>query len=167
MQEVLRLLISAKSTEGPEKAADYNEATAPLYTFNSDTSTQPGILFDQYLVIPIMYWVKVESTDEKQKEELNKHSFILTYDFDELASGSTELVLNLNHVIKDGSEETVTRDKYTSTYKAYNLSSVIYAFKQATGVEPTKIKVNAKTNSSKNSLDGAANSTWSETLKTN
>ena len=90
--------ISAKSTEGPEKAADYNEATAPLYTFNSDTSTQPGILFDQYLVIPIMYWVKVESTDEKQKEELNKHSFILTYDFDELASGSTELVLNLNHV---------------------------------------------------------------------
>ena len=39
--------ISAKSTEGPEKAADYNEATAPLYTFNSDTSTQPGILFDQ------------------------------------------------------------------------------------------------------------------------
>ena len=115
--------------------------------------------------------VKVESTDEKQKEELNKHSFILTYDFDELASGSTELVLNLNHVIKDGSEETVTRDKYTSTststYKAYNLSSVIYAFKQATGVEPTKIKVNAKTNSSKNSLDGAANSTWSETLKTN
>ena len=159
--------ISAKSTEGPEKAADYNEATAPLYTFNSDTSTQPGILFDPYLVIPIMYWVKVESTDEKQKEELNKHSFILTYDFDELASGSTELVLNLNHVIKDGSEETVTRDKYTSTYKAYNLSSVIYAFKQATGVEPTKIKVNAKTNSSKNSLDGAANSTWSETLKTN
>ena len=84
-----------------------------------------------------------------------------------MASGSTELVLNLNHVIKDGSEETVTRDKYTSTYKAYNLSSVIYAFKQATRVEPTKIKVNAKTNSSKNSLDGAANSTWSETLKTN
>ena len=47
----------------------------------SDTSTQPEILFNEYLVIPIMYWVKVESTDEKQKEELNKHSFILTYDF--------------------------------------------------------------------------------------
>ena len=40
--------------------------------------------------------------------------------------------------------ETVTRDKYTSTYKAYNLSSVIYAFKQVTGVEPTKIKVKCK-----------------------
>ncbi|MCS2387896.1 hypothetical protein NXV57_07570 [Bacteroides thetaiotaomicron] len=59
--------ISAKSTEGPEKAADYNEATAPLYTFNSDTSTQPGILFDQYLVIPIMYWVK--SREYRRKAE--------------------------------------------------------------------------------------------------
>lgn len=159
--------ISAKSNEGPVKAADDNKATAPLYTFNSDTSTQPGILFDQFLVVPIMYWVKVESTDEKQKEELNKHSFIITFDFDELKSGDTELVLNLNHVINDGTEENVTRDKYTSTYKAYNLSSVIYAFKQATGAEPTKIKVNAQTNSSKNSLDGATNSFWSETLKTN
>ena len=159
--------ISAKSTEGPEKAADYNEATAPLYTFNSDTSTQPGILFDQYLVIPIMYWVKVESTDEKQKEELNKHSFILTYDFTNVKSGDTTLELTLNHVIKDGSEETVDRNKYTS-YKAYNLTTAISAFKTASGgTEPTKIKVNAKTNSSKNSLDGAANSTWSETLKTN
>lgn len=160
--------ISAKSTEGPEKAADYNEATAPLYTFNSDTSTQPGILFDQYLVIPIMYWVKVESTDEKQKEELNKHSFILTYDFTNVKSGDTTLELTLNHVIKDGSEETVDRNKYTSTYKAYNLTTAISTFKTASGgTEPTKIKVNAKTNSSKNSLDGAANSTWSETLKTN
>ena len=160
--------ISAKSTEGPEKAADYNEATAPLYTFNRDTSTQPGILFDQYLVIPIMYWVKVESTDEKQKEELNKHSFILTYDFTNVKSGDTTLELTLNHVIKDGSEETVDRNKYTSTYKAYNLTTAISAFKTASGgTEPTKIKVNAKTNSSKNSLDGAANSTWSETLKTN
>ena len=160
--------ISAKSTEGPEKAADYNEATAPLYTFNSDTSTQPGILFNEYLVIPIMYWVKVESTDEKQKEELNKHSFILTYDFTNVKSGDTTLELTLNHVIKDGSEETVDRNKYTSTYKAYNLTTAISAFKTASGgTEPTKIKVNAKTNSSKNSLDGAANSTWSETLKTN
>ena len=159
--------ISAKSTEGPEKAADYNEATAPLYTFNSDTSTQPGILFDQYLVIPIMYWVKVESTDEKQKEELNKHSFILTYDFTNVKSGDTTLELTLNHVIKDGSEETVDRNKYTSTYKAYKLDRAISDFKAAGGAEPTKIKVNAKTNSSKNSLDGAANSTWSETLKTN
>lgn len=160
--------ISAKSNEGPEELReDYNKANAPLYTFNSDTSTQPGILFDQFLVIPIMYWVKVESTDEKQKEELNKHSFILTYDFDGLASGATELVLNLNHVINDGTEENVTRDKYTSTYKAYNLSSAIYAFKQAGGAEPTKITVNAQTNSSKNSLTGATNSSWSETLKTN
>ena len=160
--------ISAKTGEGPETATESNKATAPLYTFNSDTSTQPGILFNEYLVIPIMYWVKVESTDDKQTEELNKHSFILTYDFTNVKSGDTTLELTLNHVIKDGSEETVDRNKYTSTYKAYNLDRAISAFKTASGgTEPTKIKVNAQTNSSKNTLTGATNSTWSETLKTN
>lgn len=159
--------ISAKSTEGPDKVTDYNKANAPLYTFNSDTSTQPGVLFNEYLVIPIMYWVKVESTDDKQTEELNKHSFILTYDFENLTSGSTTLELTLNHVINDGSEENVERNKYTSTYKAYKLDRVISAFKAAGGAEPTKIIVNAQTNSSKNTLTGATNSTWSETLKTN
>ena len=160
--------ISAKSTEGPEELREeYNKANAPLYTFNSDTSTQPGILFNEYLVIPIMYWVKVESTDDKQKEELNKHSFILTYDFKNLTSGSTTLELTLNHVINDGSEEGVERNKYTSTYKAYKLDRAISDFKAAGGAEPTKIIVNAQTNSSKNSLTGATNSTWSETLKTN
>ena len=64
-------------------------------------------------------------------------------------------------------EEGVERNKYTSTYKAYKLDRAISDFKAAGGAEPTKIIVNAKTNSSKNSLDGAANSTWSETLKTN
>lgn len=161
--------ISANANEGPEKfVEDYNKANAPLYTFNSDTSTQPGILFNEYLVIPIMYWVKVESTDDKQTEELKKHSFILTYNFEGVAQGATNLELTLNHVIKDGSEETVDRNKYTSTYKAYNLTTAIYAFKQANGgTEPTKITVNAQTNSSKNTLTGATNSTWSETLKTN
>ena len=114
------------------------------------------------------FLIKVESTDDKQTEELNKHSFILTYDFTNVKSGDTTLELTLNHVIKDGSEETVDRNKYTSTYKAYNLTTAIYAFTQASGgTEPTKIKVNAQTNSSKNTLEGATNSTWSETLKTN
>lgn len=162
------LAISAKYNERPTEANESNTANAPLYAFNSDISTQPGLLFNEYVVIPIMYWVKLESTDDKQKEELNKHSFVLTYDFKNLTAGSTELVLSLNHVINDGPEESVDRNKYTPLpYRAYNLSDAISAFKRAGGAEPTKITINAKTNSSKNTLEGAANSTWSETLKTN
>lgn len=161
--------INAKYEEGPTNASESSEANAPLYVFNSasDYSTQPAVLFDQqYLVIPVIYWVKVENSAEEQKKELEKHSFILTYDEETLKPGATELVLTLNHVINtEGEAENVSRDRYTSDYKAYRLDYAMGAFNSHTGQKPTKITVKAKVNSSRNTLDGATDATWEYTVK--
>lgn len=42
----------------------------------------PIVVFDnEYMIVTPVYWVKQESSDEKQKEELAKHAFVLTYDW--------------------------------------------------------------------------------------
>lgn len=165
--------ITAKSSEGPSNASEFTKANAALYVFNGQLNgeaIQPAILFsNEYLLAPVVYWVKVESTEEKQKEELDKHSFVLTYDDTAIKAGDTELVMTLNHVINDaplGEGETpVVRDKYTSTYKAYNLSNAMYAFQSIAGNKPIKITIKAQTNSSKNSLDQAVEQKWEYTIK--
>ena len=162
--------INAKYTEGPTNASESSKANAPLYAFNlaSDYSTQPGVLFDQqYLVIPVVYCVKVENSSEEQNKELEKHSFILTYDEETIESGATELVLTLNHVINtEGEAENVSRNRYTSAYKAYRLDYAMSAFRNKAGQNPTKITVKAKVNSSENTLDGATDATpWEYTVK--
>ena len=108
--------------------------------------------------------MKVENSAEEQKKELEKHS--LTYDEETLKPGATELVLTLNHVINtEGEAENVSRDRYTSGYKAYRLDYAMGAFNSHTGQKPTKITVKAKVNSSRNILDGATDATWEYTVK--
>ena len=119
-------------------------------SFASGYSTVAPFQFSENtIVLPVLYRVKNVTTPEDVKNELAKHSFTLVCYTDDITSGATELKLHLRYAVNDE-------------------TTAISAFKTASGgTEPTKIKVNAKTNSSKNSLDGAANSTWSETLKTN
>lgn len=161
--------INAEYTEGPTNVSESSKANAPLYAFNlaSDYSTQPGVLFDQqYLVVPVYFWVKMGSTTEDNNKEMEKHSFILTYDESEFEAGASELVLTINHVINTEGEENVSRDRYTFTYKAYRLDQAMGAFRNKVGQNPTKITIKAKVNSSKNSLDGASDATpWNYEVK--
>lgn len=161
--------INAKYSEGPMAATEALSANAPMYTFNlsTDYSTQPAVLFDQqYLVIPIIYWVKLENTAEDQKREFEKHSFVLTYDAEAIEPDAKELVLTLNHVITDEGEENVSRDRYTSEYKAYRLDHAMAVFESKAGQAPEKIIVKAKVNSSRNSLESASDATpWKYTVK--
>ncbi|WP_294470215.1 hypothetical protein [uncultured Bacteroides sp.] len=160
--------VDADVNEGPTNITESTKANAPLFTFNADLSTQPFDRYDQqYIVIPVVYWVKVEGTSEDQKKEFDKHSFILTYDEDEIGADATELVLTLNHVINTTGEENVTRDRYTATYKAYRLDYALSAFSSKTGgKKPTKITIKAKVNASRNDLSGATDATpWTYTFK--
>lgn len=165
--------LNSKSSEGPTNSTEFTKANAPLYIFNGYTNNekiQPAIAFsNSYLIVPVLYWVKEESTEEKQKEEFEKHSFIVTYDDATIKAGDTEFVMTLNHVINDAplgeGEKPVVRNKYTSIYKAYNLSSAMYAFQSKAGNKPTKITVKAQTNSSENSLEGAVEQKWEYTIK--
>lgn len=159
-------LVSAKYSEGPINKTDASEANSALRLFSLDDSTKPAVIFDQkYILIPIVYWVKVESTEEAQKKEFEKHSFILTYDADEIVSGATEMVMTLNHVVNTEGEENVKRDKYTSLYKAYDLTTAMYAFQAKAGNKPVKITIKAKVNASENSLKGATDAQWDYTIK--
>lgn len=165
--------VSAKSSEGPIASSDATKANAPLYIFKEPfylfasvpVNGEPFMFGTDVLIIPITYWVKVESTEDKQKEELEKHSFIVTFDRTEIEQGSTELKLALNHVINDGENKDVVRDKYTSTCKAYSLTNAMYEFQSVAGKKPTKITVKVKTNSSKNSLEGAIDKQWEYTIR--
>lgn len=167
--------ITASSTEGPRIASTDTEATAPIIAledyvnlaYGGNGQIEPFTGFsDKWLFIPLTGWIAVYANDsDKQTAELKKHSFILTYNPDDIKAGDTELTLTLNHVISgDSADETVTR---TSSYlfgtKAYNLTSVKNAFNMAAGNQLRTLKVVAKINSRQNSLEnasGASEQVW-------
>lgn len=159
--------ISAKYSEGPIAESETTKANAPLYAFNSENAIMPQVTGfkegDLYVNIPFLYWVKVENNEVKT-EELNKHSFILTYE--EIKPGDTELVMTLNHVINDGADENVVRDRQTIMYyKVYNLTNLKNQFESTSGKKLAKITIKAKVNTSKNSLEGARDATsWDYTI---
>lgn len=144
----------------------------PLYAFNSVVPTSSGnaqiepfaMFNNEYLMITSAYWVKQVSGDDIEKE-LAKHAFALTYDLENVEEGDDELVLTINHIITETSEEEVTRNVYTLTTKAYPLTSALYAFQSKAGQKPTKIKVIGQVNTSKNSLEGATEQVWEYTVK--
>ena len=80
--------IDADDDEGPvANSADY-EADAALYSLGTSLFPSSFLLYNKKLLVPFGYWVKVEENTDKQKEELNKHSFVLTYDVTNIASGA-------------------------------------------------------------------------------
>lgn len=167
------IALNAKSSEGPTGISESTKANSALYAFSGIVSSStgsvnidPAVIFDnEYLYVTPVYWVKQETGDEKQKEELAKHAFVLTYDLENIKEGDEELVLTLNHVITETSEEEVKRDAYTSTIKAYPLTSALYAFQSKAKQKPTKIKLVGQVNTSKNSLEGATEQVWEYTVK--
>ncbi|MFV0586533.1 hypothetical protein [Bacteroides reticulotermitis] len=151
--------ISAKNEEQPAplEDTDVQPANAPIHTLNGYASglgqVNPAMYSDDYIIVPVVYWIKSETDETKMKEELAKHTFEMTYKKSEMKNG--ELVLTLNHIIDDGEVtegKEVTRDKYTYTYKVYEIRNVINDFKIETGSAPTKVTIKAETNSNKNSL---------------
>ncbi|WP_291528984.1 hypothetical protein [Bacteroides sp. UBA939] len=164
--------LSAKGNEGPTNISESTEANSALYAFSgsvyltaNSTNIDPFVFFDnEYLYIRPVYWVKEESNDEKQKEEFAKHAFILTYDLESINQGDTELVLTINHVITETSDELVTRNKYTLADKVYRLTSALAAFQAKAGQRPTKIKVVGQVNRNNNSLDEATENVWDYTI---
>ncbi|MBS6239420.1 MAG: hypothetical protein KH897_13915 [Bacteroides sp.] len=167
------IALNAKNSEGPTGISESTKANSALYAFSGIVSSStgsvnidPAVIFDnEYLYVRPVYWVKQVTGDEKQKEELAKHAFVLTYDLESIKEGDEELVLTLNHVITETSEEEVKRDAYTSTIKAYPLTSALYAFQSKAKQKPTKIKLVGQVNTSKNSLEGATEQVWEYTIK--
>lgn len=167
------IALNAKNSEGPSDISRAPKANSALYAFSGIVSSStgsvnidPAVIFDnEYLYVRPVYWVKQVTGDEKQKEELAKHAFVLTYDLENIKEGDEELVLTLNHVITETSEEEVKRDAYTSTIKAYPLTSALYAFQSKAKQKPTKIKLVGQVNTSKNSLEGATEQVWEYTVK--
>lgn len=154
--------VNAEYEEGPTPLSEATEATAPLFAFNvsTDYATLPFVGFEpQYLVVPIYFWMKSETTAEAQQAELTKHSFVLTYDETTFQADATELVLTINHRINTAGEEKVARGLRTVLYKAYRLDIALNAFRTAVGKKPSKVVVKAMVNSSENSLEGATEAT--------
>ena len=74
--------INAKGNEGPVSASESTKANSAFYAFSGNVSFSSGtvnidpiVVFDnEYIIVTPVYWVKQESSDEKQKEELAKHA---------------------------------------------------------------------------------------------
>ena len=159
--------IDADDDEGPvANSADY-EADAALYSLGTSLFPSSFLLYNKKLLVPFGYWVKVEENTDKQKEELNKHSFVLTYDVTNIASGAKTFELTLNHKISDAEGEKVTRDRWAEGYKVYDLTAAITAFSEKSGTVPTTIKIKTKLNTSTGgSLEGAIDGTNEVTYTT-
>lgn len=167
--------LTAKGSEGPTPESGSSLANAPMFglsgyisvTYGGAGNIEPFVGFDnKWLFLPMAYWIKVVSDEDEQTAELNKHTFVLTYNMDDVKSGDTELVLTLNHLVADGSGEDVERKySYYAGLKAYNLTYAVYAFHEKAGAEPTRLKVVTKTNSTNDSLQGASDSVWSCDIK--
>ena len=159
--------IDADDDEGPvANSADY-EADAALYSLGTSLFPSSFLLYNKKLLVPFGYWVKVEENTDKQKEELNKHSFVLSYDVTNIASGAKTFELTLNHKISDAEGEKVTRDRWAEGYKVYDLTAAITAFSKKSGTVPTTIKIKTKLNTSTGgSLEGAIDGTNEVTYTT-
>ena len=153
--------------EGPKSNSPDYEADAALYSLGTSLFPSSFLLYNKKLLVPFGYWVKVEENTDKQKEELNKHSFVLTYDVTNIASGAKTLELTLNHKISDAEGEKVTRDRWAEGYKVYDLTAAITAFSEKSGTVPTTIKIKTKLNTSTGgSLEGAIDGTNEVTYTT-
>lgn len=161
--------ISAKSSEGPMNNSSSIVANSALYAISgtvSNVNVNPVVVLDnEYLIASPVYWIEDVNSDEKLKEELAKHAFILTYDSESIEPGDNELVLTLNHIITETGDEKVNRNKYTYSLKAYQLTYVLNEFENRAGNKPTKIVLKAQTNTSKDSLEGATEQVWEYTIK--
>ena len=154
--------------EGPKSNSPDYEADAALYSLGTSFLFPSSfLLYNKKLLVPFGYWVKVEENTDKQKEELNKHSFVLTYDVTNIASGAKTLELTLNHKISDAEGEKVTRGRWAEGYKVYDLTTAITAFSEKSGTVPTTIKIKTKLNTSTGgSLEGAIDGTNEVTYTT-
>ena len=120
------------------------EPTTPFYTLDKQNSRLE--YYDKNTIVMTMpYWVKVTG-NSIEESEANKHSFILSYDPEEIKKGDTRLTLHISHRINE--EEKIDRDKWTYVYRAYSISSVLYAFKEKNdGKLPQYLILKAQTNS--------------------
>ena len=85
-----------------------------------------------------------------EESEVNKHSFSLYYDPEEIKEGDTRLTLHISHRIND--TDKVDRNNWTYAYRAYSISNALYQFKEKSGKLPQYIILKAETNTSEDKL---------------
>ena len=124
------------------------EPTNPLYTLDKQRSNLD--YFDKNtIVLTMSYWVKVTGSTVEESE-VNKHSFSLYYDPEEIKEGDTRLTLHISHRIND--TDKVDRNNWTYAYRAYSISNALYQFKEKSGKLPQYIILKAETNTSEDKL---------------
>ena len=166
--------LNASHEEQP--TSDPVEENAALYAFsgmvytpNGSANVDPAIMFnEEFLLMSPVYWFKQITGEDKQQEELKKHSFVLTYDFSELKEGDEELVLKIKHVIDGKSEEEKNeRSTLATSTKAYNLTAVKNIFEMTAKRKPAKLKLVGNVNTSDDSLvvDKTNEAVWEYTFK--
>lgn len=96
-----------------------------------------GFLFGYYdkntVYLPLAFLLK-----EASQESLNKHSFSLLYDENEMKAGDTDIVFYLRH----NSMETETKRPALSN-KLFDISSALAQFENVTGQKPQNIVIYA------------------------
>lgn len=166
--------LNASSDEQP--TSDLVEENAALYAFsgnvytpNGSANVDPVVMFnEEYLLMSPVYWFKQITGEDKQQEELKKHSFVITYDFSKLKEGDEELVLKIKHVIDGKSEEEKNeRTVLATSTKAYNLTAVKNIFEMTAKRKPAKLKLVGDVNTSDDSLEEgkATEAVWEYTFK--
>lgn len=107
----------------------------------SITDYAPTMIDNYNLLIPIQYFAQ---------ESISKHAFKLVYYTDESElEGKTELKVYLRHT---STEEKTKETLRAFSYRVFDLSNALYAFKQANKKNPTNIVIVAETNSSNNDI---------------
>ena len=109
---------------------------APIATLTPTTYygvTLGGGFFDDHtLILPIGYKIKRCNSETEQAEELQAHSFVLTYNSDATITGGT-ITLYLHHIVDDTTED-VTRDYDVFAPQAFDLSPILQSLSSISSV---------------------------------
>lgn len=153
------LLGEPERIDGPTVTSITPEPDAPMFLLtevnqNGDVILGPYFFDKTTLVLPATYWAK-SSGQTVDEEELNKHSFIISYD--EIEEGDETLNLYVTHVLRTDKDADRTFPALTTV--AYNLSAAISEF-TGKGNTLKKIVFNAKVNDQANDLEDAKDATY-------
>lgn len=137
--------ITVATAEELETAAPEVDPIVSFGTENAFLGT-PFYYNTEYIYMPVVYNVKKAGKNEKQEDVIKMHTINLAWVSEETAADATELVLYLRHD-RDYEYNTDEDGKVTDTkaqtlsYGAYDIRSIMEAFRIKTGNYPEEVTV--------------------------
>ena len=124
---------------GAEGDVVSNAAVCDLLATDGFTAYTPAFFDAKTLVVPVMFFVKNETSPEALRAEIARHSFPLVCYMAPIQSGDLVLKLYVRHII-NGDVSTPRTGTTYGELRAYSLTNALQVFRSRSGNEkPTQV----------------------------